>query len=76
MNMKSVDIMSKAMAETIASAIIRGDIKNLSESLQRIEKETILRMMSDVGNNQSEAARRLGISRTALIYKLKRYEEN
>jgi len=38
-----------------------------------VEKETILRTLSAVGGNKSEAARRLGITRRTLHQKLKRY---
>jgi len=42
-------------------------------SLEEVEKETILRTLSAVGGNKSEAARRLGITRRTLHQKLKRY---
>ncbi len=37
------------------------------------EREAILRMLDSVGDNKSEAAKRLGISRKTLHTKLKRY---
>ena len=43
------------------------------KSLETVEKETILQMMESVGNNKSEAARRLGITRKTLHKKLKKY---
>lgn len=45
----------------------------LKEKLAEVEKEMIERVYADWRQNQSETAKRLGISRTALIYKLKRY---
>ena len=38
-----------------------------------VEREAILRMLDSVGDNKSEAAKRLGISRKTLHTKLKRY---
>jgi two-component system, NtrC family, response regulator HydG len=41
--------------------------------LEEVEKETILRTLESAGNNKSEAARRLGITRKTLHKKLKKY---
>jgi two-component system response regulator HydG len=41
--------------------------------LDQVEKATILRTLAAVGNNKSEAARRLGITRKTLRKKLKVY---
>ena len=42
-------------------------------SLERIEKETILKTLASTAGNKSEAARRLGITRKTLRKKLKNY---
>ena len=42
-------------------------------SLERIEKETILKTLASTSGNKSEAARRLGITRKTLRKKLKNY---
>ena len=42
-------------------------------TLEEVEREDILRMLDSVGDNKSEAAKRLGISRKTLHTKLKRY---
>lgn len=42
-------------------------------TLEEVEREVILRMLDAVGDNKSEAAKRLGISRKTLHTKLKRY---
>ena len=42
-------------------------------TLEDVEREAILRMLDSVGDNKSEAAKRLGISRKTLHTKLKRY---
>ncbi len=47
----------------------RGELK----SLAGVEKEHIERVLSSLGGNKSEAARILGISRSTLIEKLKKY---
>ncbi|MEG2005471.1 MAG: sigma-54 dependent transcriptional regulator, partial [Bilophila sp.] len=45
----------------------------LEGTLEEVEREVILRMLDTVGDNKSEAAKRLGISRKTLHSKLKRY---
>jgi two-component system, NtrC family, response regulator HydG len=44
-----------------------------SSSLDEVEKEAIIRTLEDPGENKSEAARRLGITRRTLHLKLKKY---
>lgn len=46
---------------------------NLKEELKIMEKKFILDAYTTYHNNQSQTARALGISRTALIYKLRNY---
>ena len=46
----------------------------LREQLDAVERSVIARTMTAVGGNQSEAARRLGISRNTLTERLRRYE--
>jgi len=46
---------------------------NLREHVEELERKLIGRTMNAVGGNQSEAARRLGMSRGSLIERLKRY---
>lgn len=48
--------------------------RTLREQLDAFERALIARMMTVVGGNQSEAARRLGISRNTLIERIRRYE--
>ncbi|MBT3257686.1 MAG: two-component system response regulator, partial [Deltaproteobacteria bacterium] len=43
-------------------------------SLEKMEKETILKTLASTSGNKSEAARRLGITRKTLRKKLKNYE--
>lgn len=45
----------------------------LKELLTEVERKVILNTLHGCNNNQSEASRVLGVSRTALIYKLKEY---
>lgn len=45
----------------------------LPEQVGRFEREVVARMLRQTEGNQSEAARRLGVSRSTLIEKLKRY---
>jgi len=44
------------------------------EDLETVERETILRILQEAGNNKSEAARRLRITRRTLHKKLKKYD--
>jgi two-component system response regulator AtoC len=46
---------------------------SLREQVEALERNAIARTMAAVGNNQSEAARQLGLSRGALIERLKKY---
>ena len=46
---------------------------DLKALVEEVEREAIRRMLAACGQNQSVAARRLGISRRALIYKMQRY---
>src|SRR5207245_7009962 len=46
---------------------------SLREHVEAVERRLIGRMMTAVGGNQSEAARRLGLSRGSLIERLKKY---
>ncbi len=45
----------------------------LTGDLERMEKNAILAAMNESGWNQSRAARVLGVGRTALQYKMKKY---
>ena len=57
-----------------ASAPAPDGSHTLREQLDALEKSVIARTMTAVGGNQSEAARRLGISRNTLTERLRRYE--
>jgi transcriptional regulator with GAF, ATPase, and Fis domain len=46
---------------------------NLPEHIESLERQLIHRTMVAVGGNQSEAARRLGLSRGALLARLRKY---
>jgi DNA-binding NtrC family response regulator len=46
---------------------------SLREQVEALERSMISRTMAAVGNNQSEAARQLGLTRGALIDRLKKY---
>ncbi len=49
------------------------DQQNLREYVEALERKLITRTMTAVGGNQSEAARRLGVSRGALLGRLRKY---
>jgi hypothetical protein len=46
---------------------------DLTEFLEKTEKELILRALGSTSGAQAEAARRMGLSRSALAYKLNKY---
>ncbi|MGH9640927.1 MAG: sigma-54-dependent transcriptional regulator [Terriglobales bacterium] len=46
---------------------------DLTALLEQTEKELIVRTLSSTGGAQAEAARRMGLSRSALAYKLNKY---
>ena len=46
---------------------------SLREQVEALERNLIARTLAATGGNQSETARRLGVSRTALIDRLKKY---
>jgi len=46
---------------------------SLTERVENYEKELILKALEKAGRVQTQAAKMLGINRTALIYKLKKY---
>lgn len=74
-NRRSIDLISQVMATDIVVGLFEGEIKNIQEGLCLIEERVIIKMLDECRENQSEAARRLGMSRGALIYKLKRIKE-
>ncbi len=56
-----------------AFAIPTSDSFDLTDFLQHAEKELILRTLNATHGAQAEAARRMGLSRSALAYKLIKY---
>jgi DNA-binding NtrC family response regulator len=74
------DIGLEAFAATSAAPAGDADAEappegtlSLREQLDAVERSLIRRTMVAVGGNQSEAARRLGLSRGSLIERLKKY---
>ncbi|MFZ1730795.1 MAG: sigma-54 dependent transcriptional regulator [Bacteroidota bacterium] len=56
-----------------APAAIPDNVQSLSGSLEEMEKQAIISALQKSGNNQSEAARILKISRDTLRYRLKKW---
>lgn len=46
---------------------------SLKEQVEAFERNLVARALDATGGNQSEAARRLGVSRVTLIDKMKKY---
>jgi len=49
---------------------------SLKEQVEAFERGLVARALDSTGGNQSEAARRLGVSRVTLIDKMKKYALN
>ncbi len=60
--------------DAVAAAAPADGAHTLREQLDALERNVIAKTMTAVGGNQSEAARRLGISRNTLTERLRRYE--
>ncbi|MCC6149005.1 MAG: sigma-54-dependent Fis family transcriptional regulator [Planctomycetes bacterium] len=67
--LRAQDLPAEVQGGGGASAAASG----LTGDLERIEKNAILAAMNESGWNQSRAARVLGVGRTALQYKMKKY---
>jgi two-component system response regulator HydG len=61
------------LRDKVASAEPEANAQTASTSLEGVEKDTILKILKIVGDNKSEAARQLGITRRTLHKKLKSY---
>ena len=66
-NGKHGELPDQALKETVSESF------DLTELLESTEKELILRTLSSTRGAQAEAARRMGLSRSALAYKLNKY---
>jgi DNA-binding NtrC family response regulator len=66
--------LPRETVQTGAGASAQLDRKlSLRDHVEAVERKLIGRVMTAVGGNQSEAARRLGLSRGSLIERLKKY---
>ena len=45
----------------------------LREHVDSVERDAIVKALAEANHNQTHAARRLGLSRRALIYKMEKY---
>jgi two-component system response regulator AtoC len=75
----AVDAAPPPAGEEPAPRRADGDVAadgnhTLRQQLEALERSVIAKTMTAVGGNQSEAARRLGISRNTLTERLRRYE--
>ncbi len=48
-------------------------VPSMREAVERLERELIVRALSEAEGRQSDAARRLGVSERVLRYKMKKY---
>ena len=71
---KRKSCLQAEMAPTpTAFAIPVSDFFDLNAFLEGAEKELIVRTLTSTRGAQAEAARRMGLSRSALAYKLTKY---
>ncbi|MFN7699985.1 MAG: helix-turn-helix domain-containing protein, partial [Deltaproteobacteria bacterium] len=66
------DGSAEAWAEPDGIDLARNDVP-LREQLDAFERGVVSRVLAECGQNQSRAARRLGIGRATLIDKMKKY---
>ena len=57
-----------------AESFTFSPVEGTSMTLDELERAAILRTLQETGDNKSEAARRLGITRATLHNKLRRYD--
>ena len=55
----------------VSAEIEKG--KSLDEVIGQIEKEILMRVLTETAGNQSQAAAKLGLKRGTLQYKMKQY---
>jgi two-component system response regulator AtoC len=67
-----VEAFDTSTPETSAEPLPEGRL-SLAEQVEALERSLIAKTMKAVSGNQSEAARRLGLGRSTLIDRLKRY---
>jgi DNA-binding NtrC family response regulator len=68
-----VDKLSPELRERYRSASTEGERQTLKEKVDAYEKRNILIALDECGWNKKRAAERLGISRTGLLTKMKKY---
>jgi len=65
---------SEILAEHLPSdALPAAGDGRLREHVDSVERDAIVKALADANHNQTHAAKRLGISRRALIYKMEKY---
>jgi transcriptional regulator with GAF, ATPase, and Fis domain len=66
---------SEILAEHLPSEVlsISPGEGRLREHVDSVERDAIIKALADSNHNQTHAARRLGLSRRALIYKMEKY---
>ena len=70
-------ILPEHLPPKLAALATRGgDVDDDSGRLSQVERATILSTLAECGDNRTQAAKKLGISRRALIYKLHAIEDN
>ena len=60
-------------AKDTAPAVALGDTLDLRSALENLERELIDRALRKAGGNRTEAAALLGLNRTTLVEKLRKY---
>lgn len=63
------------LAEHLPSQVLpqAGSEGKLREHVDSVERDAIVKALADTNHNQTHAAKRLGVSRRALIYKMEKY---
>jgi two-component system NtrC family response regulator len=71
--MRSGGSIDEAMVERLLSELA-GDAAPSTATLREIERAAVLEALRSSGWNQSRAARRLGVPRHILLYRMKKFE--
>ena len=61
-------------AQHLSLCAPRRPVQATTTTLSAVERETIDRVLRECGGNKSKAARRLGLSRTQLYVRLRKYD--
>jgi transcriptional regulator with PAS, ATPase and Fis domain len=66
--------MPADFAELLQSSAAAASVGSMRDRLESTEQRAVEEALAAEGGNQTRAARRLGVSRRTLVYKLQKYQ--